>query len=145
MPVRKIVKKINKQEKKETLTAPEKLKVLFTIIERNKTEFYLDILDSQFDITLQCVIFGRGTAQHLGLGDTNKAIIMSIVKEEKIKEILSTLEERFNKTKYGKGIAYTIPITSVIGVLVYQFLSNNNEQKKENNNGTSIWNNLLYR
>lgn len=127
MPVRKIIKKNTKQEK---LTAPEKLKVLFTIVERNKTEFYLDVLDSQFDITLQCVIYGRGTAKHLGLGDTNKAIIMSIVKEEKIKEILNTLEERFQKTKYGKGIAYTIPINSVIGVLVYQFLSNNDQSKK---------------
>lgn len=134
MPVRKIIKKNTKQEK---LTAPEKLKVLFTIVERNKTEFYLDVLDSQFDITLQCVIYGRGTAKHLGLGDTNKAIIMSIVKEEKIKEILNTLEERFQKTKYGKGIAYTIPINSVIGVLVYQFLSNNDQSKK----GEQQWNN----
>ena len=28
------------------------------------------------------------------------------------------------KTKNGKGIAFTIPISSVIGVMIYQFLSN---------------------
>ena len=112
---------------KEKLTAPEKLKLLFTIVDRRKTEFFVDLLDS-FDITLQTVIYGRGTAPldltHLGLGDEEKAIIMSVVKEDKLKDVLSAIEERFQKTKFGKGIAYTIPLTSVIGVLVYQFLSN---------------------
>lgn len=112
---------------KEKLTAPEKLKLLFTIVDRRKTEFYVDLIDS-FDISLQCVTFGRGTApldlKHLGLGDEEKAVIMSVIKEDKEKEILDSIEERFKKTKFGKGIAYTIPMTSVIGVLVYQFLSN---------------------
>ncbi len=116
-----------KIEKKEKLTAPEKLKVLFTIVERRKAEFYVDLLDS-FDISLQCVVYGKGTAptsiQNIGLGSEDKAVIMSIIKEENEKEILSSIEERFKKTKFGKGIAYTIPMTSVIGVLVYQFLSN---------------------
>lgn len=112
---------------KEKLTAPEKLKLLFTIVDRRKTEFFVDLLDS-FDISLQAVTYGRGTApldfKHIGLGDEEKAVIMSIVKEDKLKEILSAIEERFQKTKFGKGIAYTIPLTSVIGVLVYQFLAN---------------------
>ena len=38
------------------------------------------------------------------------------------------MTEKFEKVKHGKGIAYTIPISSVIGVMVYQFLSNNTQQ-----------------
>ena len=40
------------------------------------------------------------------------------------------LEDRFEKIKNGKGIAYTIPLSSVIGVMVYQFLSNTEPQRK---------------
>lgn len=115
------------------LTAPNKIKILVTIVERNKSEYYIDLLEG-FDVTFQTVIYGRGTAPtslgFIGLGDQNKAIILSIIKEEKCKKILSTLEEKFNKIKNGKGIAYTIPISSVIGVMVYQFLTNNHESKK---------------
>jgi len=120
-----------KKNKSNKLTSPNKLKLLITIVERRKAEFYLDILET-FEVNMQYVIFGRGTAPSnlavLSLGDQNKAVIISIIKEERIKEALSTLEERFTKTKNGKGIAYTIPLNSVIGVLVYQFLSNNTSQ-----------------
>ena len=67
---------------------------------------------------------------HLGIGDISKAVIISFVREDKIKEILSTLEERFYKTKNGKGIAFTVPISSLIGVTVYQLLSNKNLNKE---------------
>jgi hypothetical protein len=32
--------------------------------------------------------------------------------------------EKFRTVKGGKGIAYTVPISSTIGVAIYQFLSN---------------------
>ena len=38
---------------------------------------------------------------------------------------LRFLDEKFKKVKNGKGIAFTVPMTSVIGVAIYQFLSNN--------------------
>jgi ATP-dependent Clp protease protease subunit len=38
---------------------------------------------------------------------------------------LEALEEKFNTIKNGKGIAYTVPMTSTIGVAIYQFLCNN--------------------
>ena len=37
---------------------------------------------------------------------------------------LSELDEKFRTVKGGKGIAYTVPMTSTIGVAIYQFLSN---------------------
>lgn len=110
------------------LTAPKKIKILFTIIERSKVDFYLDILEG-FEVNLQSVIYGRGTAtreimHYLGLIQDDKAVIISVVKEEKIKEIMTSYEDKYFKTRHGKGIAFTVPISSVIGVSLYQFLSN---------------------
>ena len=39
--------------------------------------------------------------------------------------------KKFNTIKDGKGIAFTIPLTSVIGTLIYGFLSNNRMAVKE--------------
>ena len=85
---------------------------------------------------MQMVIYGKGTADRemlnlLGLAENEKAIILSVVREDNIPEVLETLAEKFEKIKNGKGIAYTIPMKSIIGVSIYQFLSNNKSYKKE--------------
>lgn len=126
--VKKRVKKNPVVKKEEGLTAPKKLKILITIVERSKADFYIDMLEG-YEVNLQMVSFGRGTAptemmQYLGLTQTGKAVIFSVVQEEKIKKILADYEDKYFKTKNGKGIAFTIPISSVIGVMIYQFLSN---------------------
>ena len=112
----------------------KKLKLLVTIVNRSKALFYTDLLEG-FDVNMQMVVNGKGTASsemlmYLGLAETEKAVIFSIIREDRIKEIMDTLEEKFNKMKDGKGIAYTVPLKSVIGVSVYQFLSNNQISKK---------------
>lgn len=113
------------------LSAPKKLKILVTIVDRSKTDFYLDVLEG-YEVNMQTVIYGKGTApsdmlHYLGLSQTNKAVIISVVKEERIKEIQIAYEDKYFKTKNGKGIAFTIPISSMIGVSIYQFLSNSVE------------------
>ena len=105
------------------------LKVLFTIVNRSKATYYVDLLE-QFEINMQMVLYGIGTANseirdYLKLNEVEKAVIISIVREEKIKDNCNTLTEKFSKIKDGKGIAYTIPVKSIIGVSIYQFLSNN--------------------
>ena len=106
----------------------KKLKLLVTIVDRSKALFYLDILE-QFEINMQTVVYGKGTAgsemlNYLGLAESEKAVIFSFVREDNIKKVLETLTEKFEKVKNGKGIAYTIPLKSIIGVSIYQFLSN---------------------
>ena len=113
----------------------KKLKLLVTIVDRSKALYYTDLLE-QFEINMQMDIYGKGTADRdmlslLGLTDNDKAIILSVVREENVKDILETLAEKFEKIKNGKGIAYTIPMKSIIGVSIYQFLSNNKTLKKE--------------
>ena len=64
-------------------SAIKKLKLLFTVVDRPKGEFYL------------------------------------------VENILNTLEDKFATIRNGKGIAFAVPLSSVIGVNLYQFLSDN--------------------
>ena len=109
-------------------SAIRKLKLVFTVVDRTKAEFYLDVL-SQFDVNMQMLISGKGTATSelvdmLGL-NIHKATILSVVREDKVDEIMKCLENKFATIKNGKGIAFAVPLSSVIGVNIYQFLSNN--------------------
>ena len=107
---------------------PPKLKLLFTIVNREKAELYADILQS-FDVNMQMYLGAQGTANTemldlLGLSNTDKAVIVSVIREDKCKMAMSTLAEKFKTIKNGKGIAYTVPLTSTVGVAIYQFLAN---------------------
>ncbi len=113
-------------------TAIKKLKLLFTVVDRSKGEFYLDVL-SQYEVNCQMLLGGQGTAtsELVGLLDLNphKAVILSVIREDRTEEIIQCLERKFETIRGGKGIAFTVPLSSVIGVSIYQFLSNNRLKK----------------
>lgn len=126
------IRKAKKVNKDMPLTAPKKLKLLFTIVAREKCDFYLDVLES-FDVSYQLVLYGKGTAPSglsnmFGYMDPSKAIILSVVREDKINDILASYEDKYFKLKNGRGIAFTIPLSSLIGKTVYQFLANLKEE-----------------
>ena len=109
-------------------SAIKKLKLLFTIVDRPKGEFYLDVL-SQFDVNCQLVLGGLGTAntelvELLGL-EPHKAVILSVLREDMVDAAMNCLEEKFATIRNGKGISFAVPLSSVIGVNLYQFLSDN--------------------
>lgn len=115
-------------------SAIKKLKLLFTVVDRAKAEFYLDVL-SQFDVNCQMVTSGKGTAQSelidlLGL-NIHKAVILSVVREDMVDPVMKCLEDKFATIRNGKGIAFAVPLSSVIGVNIYQFLSNNKQGREE--------------
>ena len=117
-------------------TAIKKLKLLFTVVDRTKTEFYMDVI-SQFEVNCQMVTLGLGTANSelvslLGL-NLHKGVIVSVVREDRVDEILNCLEDKFATIKNGKGIAFAVPLSSVIGVNMYQFLSNNRIKRGNEN------------
>ncbi len=116
-----------KPQKKKNL-APKKLQLLVTVVNRKKAEFYADFLQ-EFEVNMQLSFAAEGTANTemlnlLGLSESEKSVIFSIIKEEKAPAALAALEEKFASIKNGKGIAYTIPMTGIIGVAIYQFLAN---------------------
>lgn len=111
----------------------KKLKLLVTIVNRSKALYFSDLLE-QFEINMQMVVYGHGTANsemlsYLGLAESDKAVIISCIREDNIKKASEVLAEKFEKIKDGKGVAFTIPLKSIIGVSIYQFLSNNRTVK----------------
>jgi len=80
-------------------------------------------------VNCQLVMGGLGTAvsevvELLGL-EPHKAVILSVVREDLMDTIMETLEDKFKTIRNGKGIAFAVPLSSVIGVNMYQFLSDN--------------------
>ena len=80
-------------------SAIKKLKLLFTVVNREKAEFYLDVL-SQFEVNFQMVTGGKGTANSdlielLGL-NIQKAVIISVVREDMVDPIIKCLENKFD-------------------------------------------------
>ena len=129
-------KPIEPVKKSEPITSDlKKLKLLVTVVNRAKTEFYLDYLTS-LGVNFQTAVAAQGTATSdtlylLGLEDSDKSVILSVVREDKAEEVLRALDEKFKRVKNGKGIAFTIPLSSVIGVAIYRFLSNHKTPFKE--------------
>jgi hypothetical protein len=112
----------------DTPIAPRKLKLLVTVVNREKAEFYTDLIQS-FEVNFQTSMNARGTASKetlrlLGIGETDKTVILSVIREDMCDKALSTLEQKFKTIRNGKGIAYTVPMTGTIGVAIYRFLSN---------------------
>lgn len=129
-------KRTSLSQKKRTASqpTPPKLKILFTIVNRKKAELYADLLQ-QFDVNIQLLMAANGTAStemlgYLGLVDSEKAVIINVIREDKCAAALKFLEEKFKTIKNGKGIAFTVPMTSVIGVATYQFLSNAKQERR---------------
>ena len=109
-------------------SAIKKLKLLFTVVDRPKGEFYLDVI-SQFDVNCQLLVGGMGTAtselvELLGL-EPHKAVILSVIREDMMEQVMNCLEDKFRTIRNGKGIAFAVPLSSVIGVNLYRFLSDN--------------------
>ena len=108
--------------------APERLVLLVTVVNKDTGTFFVDLLRT-FDVNLQISFAGTGTAHSdlielLGLKDDQRSVIFSVVRAERVDAILSALEERFQSFNDGTGIAFTMPLSSVIGKLSYGFLSN---------------------
>ena len=111
-------------------SAIQRLKLLVTVVDRTKGEFYMDVI-SQFEVNCQMVVAGLGTARSelvdLLCLNIHKAVIISVVREDQIEPIIHCLEDKFATIKNGKGIAFAVPMSSVIGVNLYQFFSNNRQ------------------
>ncbi|MBR5896111.1 MAG: hypothetical protein IKZ39_00665 [Lachnospiraceae bacterium] len=135
------VKKVNKKPEKKAFQAAPKAKekeknvsgnrlmLVVTIVNRRKAEYYADLMQG-LGANLSFVAMGEGTAppgmlEMLGLTDSLKAVVFSVIKESTEKTVLRTLDDKFASIRDGKGIAFTVPFSSVIGASVFNFLSDN--------------------
>ena len=112
-----------------------RLKLLITVVNMGKADYFVDLIQS-FDVNMQLVCLAKGTASAqmislLGLEDRSRSVIFSIIREDKTQDIMDALAEKFRTIKNGKGVAYTVPLSSMIGVAAYGFLSNDVRTLKE--------------
>ncbi|MES9144007.1 hypothetical protein ABEP44_12820 [Cutibacterium acnes] len=111
----------------EKLNVPKGIKLIVAIVDRGKSEKITKIYKDN-NITFQFICLGKGTANseildYLGLGETEKDVVLGTVIEEKVQHILQILTNEMQFNKPGNGIAFTIPITSVGGPITLQFIS----------------------
>ena len=107
--------------------SPDKLEVIISVVPKKKGTFYKDYLQS-FGANFQLSVLAQGTADedilgYLGVEQSDKLVLLSVVKTSVMDAVMEGLEEKFRTIKNGKGVAVAVPMTSVIGKLVYAFLS----------------------
>lgn len=105
---------------------PPALMLLVTVVDRSRTDVFLEFIRAASS-NLQLSMAAEGTADSemrslLGLTDTGKSVIFSIIRQDQAAGVLSYLEEKFQTVRKGKGIAFTVPMSGIIGVAIYQFL-----------------------
>ena len=115
-------------------TAPMKLELLLAVVHNDKVSYYASLIQSH-QANLRLTLPAQGTTHmllnYLGLTERPKTLIMSVVRSDQVSDLIGLLDETFQKGKNYKGIAFTVPMTSIIGTLAYGFLSNDKRTVKE--------------
>ncbi len=138
----KAVDKENRTKDIEPFEKREKvypLSVVFTIVNREQSKFYIDAY-SEIGASMSMILYSYSMPPEqyrniLGSDSTKKEIILTFCREEKVKEVLRIAKERFAISPMAKGIAFSCPIDAVSGIAVYKFLADQNENVRKQENG----------
>lgn len=100
----------------------------FAIVNQGNAGAVIDIF-RRAGSTTSFVQMGTGTASKhvrdiLGIEDNRKEIVVSIIREELLKEATVELEAFYAASKRNKGIGFSVSLTGLSGVRMYQFLAN---------------------
>lgn len=114
---------------------PKKIKLLISIVDRGKGQKFTEMYKNN-NVKYNLIALGSGTAEseildYLGLGETEKDIVISIVHEDDVKTIMNNLREKMHLSKPGNGIAFTIPITSIDSAITLDYLCSLFNSEKE--------------
>lgn len=121
------------------LSLPKKIKLFITIVSRGNGEKVTEMLREN-KVMFNIIALGKGTAKseilnYLGLGQTDKDIVLSVVEEDKISLIIENLKEKFNLKEPGNGVAFSIPISSVDSSVALEHISSIISSEKEWDDG----------
>lgn len=96
-----------------------KLYLMVITVPKGKKEIIGDMLD-YYGVTAFLSTLAHGSHEN----STTKDVMFCIIKEEKIKDAILWIEDKFKKFHRKESMIYTIPLHSVIGVSSYMMLSN---------------------
>lgn len=134
MPIFKRKKQIEVKELPTLNNVAQKKLLLFITIVGEGQATAIRRLFERYGCSAQFVERGEGTATKeiyniLGVENIGKDIIFSFISEDKVEDIKKALEAFFITSKRNRGISFSIRLSSIIGVRVYQFLANTIEDK----------------
>lgn len=103
------------------------VEMLVTIVDRGLGEKVVGF-NRAHDVKVNMICLGRGTASSrvldlLGLGSTEKDVVLSFVPVNRVQEALSNLGEKMEFQKPGRGIAFSIPVNSIAGANVLHYFT----------------------
>lgn len=115
------------QKKKDLLERPKRLFLIVSIVPHNKRYLIMDLLEN-LEVNYHVSFFGKACVTEkikamFGLYDNNRDVVLSIAREDKVKEGLALIEDKVLNYKLG-GVAFAIPFDSIIGVKNYLFCAN---------------------
>lgn len=119
----------------EIIKKEKPIKLLITIVDRGKGE-KVTALYKKLKVSYQLILLGQGTADSdiidlLGLAETDKDVVLSVVEVDLVGKIFERLNEDLQFNKAGHGIAFTIPISSVGGPITLSILKGLFERGKQ--------------
>lgn len=111
----------------------KKLLLFITIVGEGQSTAIRKLFE-RYGCSAQFVERGEGTATKeiyniLGVENTGKDVVFSFLAEDKAGDIKKELDAFFVASKRNQGISFSIRLSSIIGVRVYQFLANTVEDK----------------
>ena len=125
-------------EKKSEQKRSYKMDLVFTILPRGFGNKVIEICQEN-GVNVSLMFPGRGTAtssilEMFGLGATEKDVVISCIRSEKSGEVISDIDKKLEFSKPGSGISFSVPMQSVAGAKVLQFLTTASFEE-ENPNG----------
>lgn len=119
----------------ESTHALDPLYFLVAIIPNGQASAIVDLV-IKAEAAACFVCHGKGTATRdiyevLGMGESHKQIVLSLIKETNWTKLRAAFVTRFAISDWSKGVAYVIKIDSLCGVSAYKMLTNNRGLKAE--------------
>lgn len=97
--------------------------VLIVIVPRGKMDVVQDVLED-FEVTASMRVGGHGT----GGDEPPKDIVMAVIREDRAKQAIYTLEDKFERFHKNMSMVYAVPMEALIGASSYLFLAKEGKQ-----------------
>ena len=103
------------------------LKLIVTIVNVGAGEGVIYLI-KKHDVSAQFIQRGEGTASRqvldlLNVEDNRKDIIYSLVREDKVDNILNDINQLIVNSKRIQGISFSIPLETIAGRTAYHFIT----------------------
>lgn len=135
MAIKKAKKRIKAIEPYDKTYQIKPLKMLVVIADRHQGKYF----ENQFKangVSASFVTYAKGTATDdvkniLNINEVDKDIVLALVKSSEVENLKKICQQRFNTSPQASGIAFTVKVDSMIGVLLYKFFTDTKQNRRK--------------